>query len=59
MTRLGASGVLHILDDFLFIVNNQAKCHEDLTNFLSMCEYLGVPIAQEKILSAQLRPYSS
>ena len=58
MTRLGALGVLHILDDFLFIVNNQAKCHGDLTNFLSMCEYLGVPMAQEKKLSAQIRLYS-
>ena len=48
MTRLEASGVLHILDDFLFIADCQAKCHADLTNFLSMCEYLGVPMAQEK-----------
>ena len=48
MTLLGASGVLHILDDFLFIADSQDKCHTDLTNFPSICEYLGVPIAQEK-----------
>ena len=48
MTRLWASGVLHILDDFLFIADSQDKCHTDLTNFPSICEYLGVPIAQEK-----------
>ena len=48
MKRLGASGVLHILDDFLFIADSQDKCHADLNNFLSMCEYIGVPIAQEK-----------
>lgn len=48
MTRLGALGVLHILDDFLFIADNHAKCHADLTNFLSLCNYLGVPMAQEK-----------
>ena len=48
MHRLGGSGVLHILDDFLFIADSQDKCHADLTNFVSMCEYLGVPIAQEK-----------
>ena len=48
INRLGASGVLHILDDFLFIADSQDKCHADLTNFLGMCEYLGVPIAQEK-----------
>ena len=48
MTRLGASGVLHILDDFLFIADSQDKCHTDLTNFPSICECLSVPIAQEK-----------
>ena len=48
INRLGDSGVLHILDDFLFIADSQDKCHADLTNFLGMCEYLGVPIAQEK-----------
>ena len=48
MNRLGASGVLLILDDFLSIADSHDKCHADLTNFLSMCEYIGVPIAQEK-----------
>ena len=48
MNRLGASGVLHILDDFLFIASSQTKCSTDLSNFLRMCDYLGVPIAQEK-----------
>ncbi|XP_068723625.1 uncharacterized protein [Montipora capricornis] len=58
INRLGASGVLHILDDFLFIADSQNKCHADLTNFLGMCEYLGVPIAQKKQMSAQIRLYS-
>jgi len=48
LNRLGPSGVLHILDDFLFIVDSHDKCHDDLTNFLNMCEYIGVPISQEK-----------
>ena len=48
MHRFGASGVLHILDDFLFITASREKCQADLANFLNMCEYLGVPIAQEK-----------
>lgn len=48
MNRLGASGVLHISDDFLFIASSQNKCSTDLSNFLRMCDYLGVPIAQEK-----------
>lgn len=48
VNRLGASGLLHILDDFLFIAVSEDKCRTDLSNFLSMCEYLRVPIAQEK-----------
>ena len=46
--RLGASSVLHILDDFLFIACDEAKCQADLHNFLAMCDFLGVPIAEEK-----------
>ena len=46
--RFGASGVLHILDDFLFIARTEEQCRTDLSNFLRMCDYLGVPIAQEK-----------
>ena len=45
---LGASGVLHILDDFLFIAESESKCKSDLSKFLSLCDYLGVPIAHEK-----------
>ncbi|XP_068675471.1 tripartite motif-containing protein 2-like [Montipora foliosa] len=45
---LCASGVLHILDDFLFIASSQGKCASDLSNFLGLCDRLGVPIAHEK-----------
>ena len=45
---LCASGVLHILDDFLFIATSKGKCDSDLNNFLSLCDRLGVPIAHEK-----------
>ena len=45
---LCASGVLHILDDFLFIATSKGKCASDLNNFLSLCDCLGVPIAHEK-----------
>lgn len=48
MNRFGASGVLHILDDFSFIADGRENCKADLSNFLNMGEYLGVPIAQEK-----------
>ena len=46
--RLGTSSVLHILDDFLFIADTKQKYQSDLTNFLSMCQFIGVPIAEEK-----------
>ena len=46
--RLGASSVLHILDDFLFIAKTKDRCEADLGNFVSLCHYLGVPLAPEK-----------
>ena len=48
MNRFGASGVLHILYHFLFIARTEEQCRTDLCNFLRMCDYFGVPIAQEK-----------
>ena len=48
MQHLHASAVLHILDDFLFIAPSRVKCSEDLHKFLDMCNFLGVPIAQDK-----------
>ena len=52
MNRFGPSGVLHILDDFLFIARTEEQCRTELCNFLRMCDYLGVPIAQEKNFGA-------
>ena len=46
--RLGASSVLHILDDFLFIAKTKDRCEADLGKFISLCHYLGVPLAPEK-----------
>ena len=36
--------MLHILDDFLFLASSLEKCHTDLANFLSPCDYLRVLI---------------
>ena len=44
----GASSVLHILDDFLFIAPTKDKCERDLANFILMCTYLSVPLAPKK-----------
>lgn len=46
--HLGATSVLHILDDFLFIAPTKDQCRRDLSNFVSLCEYIGVPLAPEK-----------
>ena len=48
MRHLHVSAVLHIFDDFLFIAPSRVKCSEDIHKFLDMCNFLGVPIAQEK-----------
>ena len=46
--RLGASSVLHILDDFLFIAKTKDRCQADLGNFISLCHHLGVPPSSGK-----------
>ena len=45
---LGACSVLHILDDFLFIAPTKDQCRRDLTNFVSLCNHSGVPLAPAK-----------
>ena len=42
---LGASSVLHILDDFLFIAKTKDRYEAD---FVSLCHHLGIPLAPEK-----------
>ena len=46
--HLHVSAVVHILDDVLFIVPTKDKSSTDLHNFLALCKFLGVPIANEK-----------
>ena len=50
MNKLNASAVIHILDDFLFIAPSEEKCQGDLNNFLTVCQRLGIPIANEKTM---------
>lgn len=49
---LGARSVLHILDDFLFIAPTKGECERDLANFISMCNYIGVPLAPTKTVGS-------
>ena len=40
--------MLHLLDDFLVGAVNELVCIVSLENLVSWCEFLGVPIAEEK-----------
>ena len=51
MQHLHVSAVLHILDDFLFIAPSRVKCSEDLYKFLDLCNFLGIPIPQDKTVA--------
>lgn len=47
-THLAIPHLIHILDDFLMGTRTFEQCRVNLERFLSLCEYLGVPIAPEK-----------
>ena len=40
--------ILHILDDYLLVASTEQLCQQQLDLFLSVCSYLGIPIAPEK-----------
>ena len=40
--------ILHILDDYLLVAPTEQLCQQQLDLFLSLCSYLGIPIAPEK-----------
>ena len=40
--------ILHLLDDFLIISLSRETCSQQLSVFLGVCDYLGIPIAPEK-----------
>ena len=47
--KLGITALVKILDDFLFVESSETTCHKNLYTFIAPCEFLGVPIAQDKI----------
>ena len=49
-SKLAISGVLHLLDDFLLIDKTFSACEHNLSQFLAMCDDLGVPMAPEKTM---------
>ena len=40
--------IIHVLDDFLLLAKSKQSCENLLSRFISLCNYLGVPIAPEK-----------
>ena len=40
--------ILHLLDDYLLVAPSMQLCQQQLHLFLSLCTYLGIPIAPEK-----------
>ncbi|XP_068721411.1 uncharacterized protein [Montipora capricornis] len=47
-SKLNISYILHLLDDFLLIAPSMQLCQMQLDLFLSLCSYLGIPMAPEK-----------
>ena len=45
--------LVHILDDYLMASSSYHQCCVALRNFISLCNYLGVPIAPEKTVGPQ------
>ena len=55
---LPAVGVVHVLDDFLFIAENREICQEALKLFEDICLDIGVPLAPEKTMGpSQVLPF--
>ena len=50
VNKLGVSGMVHYLDDFLFVAPSMQKCTNDLRVFTEFCLNVGVPLAPDKTL---------
>ena len=44
--------ILHLLDEFLIIATNEELCKHQLSLFLQLCDYLGIPMAPEKTVGS-------
>ena len=40
--------MLHLLDDFLIISGSHEQCSRELSLFLELCSYLGIPMVPDK-----------
>ena len=46
--KFNISKIVHLLDDFLIVAQNRTLCQSQLSLFLDLCSFLGIPIAPEK-----------
>ena len=46
--KFGVTEVVHVIDDFLILSHSYQKCKDDLAAFVTMCDQLGVPLAEGK-----------
>ncbi len=46
--KLSIDKLLHLLDDFLTIASTYSVCKAHLDMFISLCNFLGIPIAPDK-----------
>ena len=46
--KLGVSGMVHVVDDFLILSESFDKCASDMDAFIRLCGKLGVPLAHGK-----------
>ena len=46
--KFSISGIVKVLDDFLFVHNDPQLCQHALNTFISLCQEIGVPIAHHK-----------
>ena len=46
--KLGVTGMVHVVDDFLILSESFDKCASDMDAFISLCGKLGVPLAHSK-----------
>lgn len=46
--KLKIDYILYLLDDYLLVAPSMQLCQQQLDLFLSLCTYLGIPIAPEK-----------
>lgn len=46
--RLKIDYIMHLLDDFFLVAPSAQLCQKQLDLFLSLCSYLGIPMAPEK-----------